>query len=79
MQKNNRLYLLPALYMTLINMVLGIISAIINFASVDIFGALWILAMQAVAAYYYCALKSVHDDMGSAGETDPTIDIKAPV
>ena len=33
MQKNNRLYLLPALYMTLFNIILGIINAIINFAT----------------------------------------------
>ena len=29
MQKNNRLYLLPALYMTIINILIGVINAII--------------------------------------------------
>ena len=38
MQKNNRLYLLPALYMTLFNIILGIINAIINFATLAWFG-----------------------------------------
>ena len=33
--------------------------------------ALWILAMQVVVAYYYCALKSVHDGMKSASNAPP--------
>ena len=37
-QKNNRLFLLPALYMTLINIVLGIFSAIYNFVTLAWFG-----------------------------------------
>ena len=37
MQKNNRLYLLPALYMTLINIIIGVINAIICFVWLAIF------------------------------------------
>ena len=37
MQKNNRLYLLPALYITLFNVIVGIISGIINFVWLAIF------------------------------------------
>merc|ERR1711997_1353790 len=63
MQRNNKLYLLPALYITLFNVIVGIITGIINFVTLAIFNAIWILLMQLVAAYYFCALKSVHDDM----------------
>ena len=37
MQKSNRLYLLPALYMTLINIIIGVINAIICFVWLAIF------------------------------------------
>ena len=37
MQKNNRLYLLPALYITIFNVIVGIISGIINFVTLAIF------------------------------------------
>ena len=37
MQKNNRLYLLPALYISIFNVIVGIISGIINFATLAIF------------------------------------------
>ena len=37
MQKNNRLYLLPALFITLFNILVGIISGIINFVWLAIF------------------------------------------
>ena len=37
MQKNNRLYLPPALYITLFNVIVGIISGIINFVWLAIF------------------------------------------
>ena len=41
MQKNNRLYLLPALYMTLINIIIGVINAIICFVWLAIFRYFW--------------------------------------
>ena len=37
MQKNNRLYLLPALYITIFNVIAGIISGVINFVTLAIF------------------------------------------
>jgi len=69
MQRNIQFYLLPALYMVLISIVIGILNSIICVFLIQIFNAIWILFTECVAAYYFCALKSVHDDMGSAGET----------
>jgi len=79
MQKSNRLYTLPALYISIFNVIVGIINAIINFVSLALFSAIWILFMQLIIAYYFCALKSVHDDMGSSGQNAPSQETKSPV
>merc|ERR1711997_297174 len=67
LRNSNRLYLLPALFLSIFNITWGLINAIINFIFLAIFSAIWILALQLVVAYYYCALKSVHDLMKTGG------------
>jgi len=80
MQKSTKIFLLPALIISVFDVVVGIINGIINFFILNWFGAIWILALAALTAYYAIGLKNVYDDMSGAAPAagEPSTDLKSP-
>jgi len=67
MKKSNKLYVIPALVLSVFNIVVGVIQAIINFVSLWFFSAVAILVITALTTYYILGLKTVYDDLASGG------------
>ena len=68
-RNHKQMFLKPALIICVIDVVLGIIEAIVNFFLLRWLSAVWVLAIAALTCYYAIALKNVHDDIGSGPET----------
>jgi len=64
-KKSMKFFLLPALCINVFNVVVGVINAIINFVFLNLFGAIWLLAIAALTVYYVVALKNIWDQMAS--------------
>eukprot|EP00092_Neocalanus_flemingeri_P004059 GFUD01004369.1.p1 GENE.GFUD01004369.1~~GFUD01004369.1.p1 ORF type:complete len:158 (-),score=26.93 GFUD01004369.1:49-522(-) len=78
MRKSNKMFIIPALIISVFNVIVGIIQAIIAFASLWIISAIIILIIVGITAYYTLGLKTVYDDISSAGPAaaEPAADIK---
>eukprot|EP00092_Neocalanus_flemingeri_P017342 GFUD01018757.1.p1 GENE.GFUD01018757.1~~GFUD01018757.1.p1 ORF type:complete len:145 (-),score=21.77 GFUD01018757.1:201-635(-) len=66
MKKSNKMLMLPALIISVFNVVVGTFYLIISFLTLNIIGAIFILIIVGITAYYTLGLKTVYDDM-SAG------------
>eukprot|EP00092_Neocalanus_flemingeri_P006363 GFUD01006849.1.p1 GENE.GFUD01006849.1~~GFUD01006849.1.p1 ORF type:complete len:154 (-),score=37.54 GFUD01006849.1:211-672(-) len=67
MQKSNKLYMFPALIISVFNIIVGAIQAVIAFVSLWIFSAIVILIITAITTYYALGLKTVYDDLSTGG------------
>eukprot|EP00092_Neocalanus_flemingeri_P002860 GFUD01003058.1.p1 GENE.GFUD01003058.1~~GFUD01003058.1.p1 ORF type:complete len:168 (-),score=23.83 GFUD01003058.1:47-550(-) len=66
MRKSNKMFIIPAVIISVFNVIVGIIQAIIAFASLWIISAIIILIIVGITAYYTLGLKTVYDDISSA-------------
>jgi len=57
--------IIPAMLICVIDVLLSIISAIVNFVFLAWFSAVLTIIFAGLAAYYFVACKSVYDDMNS--------------
>ena len=96
MKKSNKMFIIPALIVSIFDIIVGIIQAIVAFASLwiiswvsiclqntdsfflYIFRAIIILIISGITAYYALGLKTVYDDISSAGPAaaEPSADSK---
>lgn len=77
LQKGIAKYLLPAIFLCLVDVIIGVVWAIIQFVTVVLFiSGLFTLASAALTAYYFIALKNVYDDMGNASAPAPPAETK---
>ena len=66
MKHSRRIYLVPALFLSVLNFLAGGINILINFISFNIFGGIWLLMLTSLNVYYAVALKTVFDSMPCA-------------
>ena len=73
-RNHKQIFLKPALILSVIDVFLGTIEAIVNFFMLRWLSAVWVLAIAILTCYYTIALKNVHDDIGAGPETvgEPT-------
>ena len=70
-RKKNKNFLLPALFMSMVNVVLGIIDAVVALVYMWILSAVVVLVIAAISAYYFVGLKNVYDDFGGVASDNP--------
>lgn len=78
MKKSNKMFMIPALIMSVFNVIVGIIQGIIAFVALWIFSAIVILIIAGITAYYALGLKTVYDDISGASPApaEPAADTK---
>merc|ERR1712032_1357802 len=77
MMKTKKIFLLPALF---VSVIVGILNAIANFVFLNWFAAIWLIGIAALTAYYAIGLKNVYDDMSDAPDAaEPATEAKPPV
>merc|ERR1712080_690089 len=80
MMKTRKIFLLPPLCVSVFNVLVGIINGIINFIILNWIGAIVLLAIAGLTAYYAIGLKNVYDDMSDApAAAEPSTEAKPPV
>jgi len=80
MMKTKKILLLPALIVSVFDVVVGALNCIINFVSLSWFAAIWIGMIAGITAYYAIGLKNVYDDMSDApAAAEPSTEAKPPV
>merc|ERR1712226_939928 len=63
MRNKKEIYLLPALFICIIDIIIGLIEGVINFISLSWLNAFWILGIVVVTSYFAIALSNVYDDI----------------
>ena len=66
MKHSRRIYLIPALFLSVLNFVAGGINILINFVFLNPFAGFWLLMLTTLNIYYAVALKTVFDSMPCA-------------
>ena len=66
MKHSRRIYLIPALFLSVLNFVAGGINILINFIFLNPFAGIWLLMLTTLNIYYAVALKTVFDSMPCA-------------
>ena len=70
--KNNMLFLIPALCISMFTILVGIINVLVNFVTFNWFAAIWLLAIVGLTVYYAIGLVTLLDqldnDEAHAGE-----------
>merc|ERR1711971_377195 len=72
MMKTKKIFLLPALFVS-------VFDAILNFILLSWFAAIWLIGIAALTAYCAIGLKNVYDDMSDAPPAEPATEAKPPV
>ena len=60
---NKRFCLLPALVISVFNIIVGVINILVNFISLNWFAAIWLMAIACLTTYYAIGLVSVLEDL----------------
>lgn len=76
MKKSNKMFIIPALIISIFDVIVGVIQAVIAFASLWIISAIIILLIAGITAYYALGLKTVYDDISGASPAEPSTDTK---
>ena len=66
--KNKRFCLLPALAISIFDIIVGVINILINFISLNWFAAIWLLAIACLTIYYAVGLVTVLEELYSSEE-----------
>jgi len=66
MKHSRRIYIIPALFLSVLNFVAGGINILINFIVLNPFAGVWLLMLTTLNIYYAVALKTVFDSMPCA-------------
>merc|ERR1711970_972329 len=66
MRRSNKMFIVPALIISVFDVIVGIIQCIIAFAKLWIFSAIVILIIAGITGYYALGLKTVYDDISSS-------------
>jgi hypothetical protein len=77
LQKEIAKFMLPAIFLCLIDVIIGVVWGIIQFITIVLWiSGLFSLASAALTAYFFIALKNVYDDMGNASAPAPPAETK---
>ena len=79
LNKNDKMYLVPALFLCPIAVIIGCINVIVNFVTLSIFGAIWLAITTAITAYYWLALFSVYNDMSGPETSTEAYEAMSPM
>merc|ERR1712181_52882 len=63
LSKNNMLFLIPDLCISVINILVGIINALVNFVTFNWFAAIWLLVIVGLTVYYAIGLVTMLDQL----------------
>ena len=63
---NKRFCLLPALVISVFNIIVSVINILVNFISLNWFAAIWLLAIACLTTYYAIGLVSVLEGLYSS-------------
>ena len=77
LDKKNMRFLIPALCLSVFNILAGIINAIINFTTFSWFAAVWLLVIVGLTAYYALGLRTLLDQL-KGGEAPDAEEPSAP-
>ena len=63
---NKRFCLLPALVISIFDIIVGVINILVNFISLNWFAAIWLLAIACLTMYYAIGLVTVLEGLYSS-------------
>ena len=75
--KKNMRFLIPALCLSVFNIIVGFINAVVNFITLSWFSAVWLLVLVGLTAYYAMGLVTLLDQLDD-GEAPAAEEPSAP-